>query len=72
MLQWRHLLSLVEGDALRDLRTQILADGRFHVFIYLVMAAGLWLLRETASGIGNDDAGRILRGDLILGSGCGM
>src|SRR3712207_3587742 len=39
-----HLLSLVPGGALRDPAAQILADGLFHVLMYVVTAAGLWLL----------------------------
>jgi len=44
VLQWHHLLSLVQGDALRDIRTQILADGLFHVLMYVLAGIGLWLL----------------------------
>ena len=43
VLQWHHLLSLVPGEAFRDLGTQIFADGMFHVLMYLITAAGLWL-----------------------------
>lgn len=42
VLQWHHLLSGVE--AVRDLRTQLLADGLFHVLMYVVALAGLWSL----------------------------
>ena len=44
VLQWHHLLSLVPGEPFRDIGTQILADGLFHVLMYLVTAVGLWLL----------------------------
>jgi uncharacterized membrane protein len=44
VLQWHHLLSLVPGEAFRDIGTQIFADGLFHVLMYIVTAAGLWLL----------------------------
>jgi uncharacterized membrane protein len=44
VLQWHHLLSLVEGERFRDLRVQILADGLFHVLMYAIALAGLWLL----------------------------
>jgi uncharacterized membrane protein len=30
VLQWHHFLSLVPGEALRDIGVQILADGLFH------------------------------------------
>lgn len=49
VLQWHHLLSLVEGVV--GLRAQILWDGLFHVAMYLVTAAGLWgLWRAYRSG----------------------
>src|SRR3712207_3582545 len=52
VLQWHHLLSLVPGESLRDLGTQILADGLFHVAMYLVTAAGLWLLWRHRQSLG--------------------
>ena len=39
VLQWHHLLSLVQGDLYRDIRMQILADGLFHAAAYLRPAA---------------------------------
>jgi uncharacterized membrane protein len=39
VLQWHHLLSLVQGDLYRDIRVQILADGLFHAAAYLRPAA---------------------------------
>jgi uncharacterized membrane protein len=44
VLQWHHLLSLVDAEAVRDIRVQILADGLFHVLMYAIATAGLWLL----------------------------
>jgi uncharacterized membrane protein len=44
VLQWHHLLSLVPGETFRDIGTQILADGLFHVLMYGITALGLWLL----------------------------
>ena len=44
ILQWHHLLSGVQAEALRDLRVQILADGVFHGMMYIVAGAGLWML----------------------------
>lgn len=70
VLQWHHLLSLVEGERFRDLGTQILADGLFHVLMYLVTALGLWLLwrRRAAFGSGAADW-RTVAGGGILGFG---
>ena len=42
ILQWHHLLSNVE--AVQDMRLQILADGLFHAFMYLIAAAALYKL----------------------------
>lgn len=41
ILQWHHLLSALDG---RDIRFQVAADGYFHALMYLLAAAGLWLL----------------------------
>ncbi|MFH5923015.1 DUF2243 domain-containing protein [Roseomonas xinghualingensis] len=64
ILQWHHFLSLVPGEALRDIRMQILADGMFHVAVYLIAMIGLWLLWRTRSQLG---AGRHLLGGALLG-----
>jgi uncharacterized membrane protein len=44
ILQWHHLLSLVEGGRYSDLRVQILADGLFHGAAYLLAISGIMLL----------------------------
>jgi len=44
ILQWHHLLSAVQTGALRDLRVQIMADGLFHLLMYLIALTGLWAL----------------------------
>lgn len=44
VLQWHHLLSNLEDAPFGDLRVQILADGLFHLAMYVVGAVGLWLL----------------------------
>ena len=49
VLQWHHLLSLVNAAPFQDPRVQILADGLFHVLMYAVALAGvvmLWRARE--------------------------
>ena len=43
ILQWHHLLSGIDGRA-SDLGFQILADGFFHLAMYAVALAGLFLL----------------------------
>ena len=46
ILQWHHLLSGLEsrGRPFADLRFQILADGYFHILMYVVAAIALWLM----------------------------
>lgn len=44
VLQWHHLLSGVTAEAVQDLRVQVLADGLFHLLMYVVALAGLWML----------------------------
>jgi uncharacterized membrane protein len=57
ILQWHHLLSGVDAEAVRDLRVQILADGLFHLLMYAVALAGLFALW------------RARRGGTVIGSG---
>lgn len=70
VLQWHHLLSLVPGSAFQDLGTQILADGLFHVLMYLVTAAGLLLLWRRRSALTHVATGRNdVLGGALLGFG---
>jgi uncharacterized membrane protein len=69
ILQWHHFLSLVPGEALRDLKNQIIADGAFHVLMYLVATLGLWLLWRARAGLSEVGAGRRLLGSVLLGFG---
>jgi uncharacterized membrane protein len=67
VLQWHHFLSLVPGEAFRDIRVQILADGLFHVAVYVLAALGLWLLWRSSP---RPEAGeRALLGAATLGFG---
>ena len=69
VLQWHHLLSLVDSPALRDIRTQILADGLFHVLMYLVALAGLALLWRSRQAFARPAGGRMLAACVLLGFG---
>lgn len=69
VLQWHHLLSLVPGETWRDMRNQILADGLFHVLMYLVASAGLLLLWKARRHLAEPGAGRRLAGGAMLGFG---
>lgn len=54
VLEWHHLLSNVERAA--DLRVQLLADGLFHVLMYLVALWALVLLWRRRQGLGGGAA----------------
>jgi uncharacterized membrane protein len=70
VLQWHHLLSLVPGERFRDIGTQILADGVFHVVMYLITAAGLWLLWRRRAALALPTGGwRVVAGGGLLGFG---
>ncbi|WP_247887434.1 DUF2243 domain-containing protein [Azospirillum sp. SYSU D00513] len=69
ILQWHHLLSAVEGPDWQDIRVQILADGLFHALMYLVAAAGLWLLWRGRRGLEAPGAGHRLLGHALVGFG---
>ncbi|MFC5480687.1 DUF2243 domain-containing protein [Massilia suwonensis] len=44
ILQWHHLLSLVTRPPFQNIRVQIMADGFFHLLMYVLAGAGLWKL----------------------------
>ncbi|MBB5710598.1 DUF2243 domain-containing protein [Sphingomonas xinjiangensis] len=69
VLQWHHFLSLVPGERFQDLRTQVLADGLFHVFVYALTALGLWLLWRARAGLDRPGAARRVAGGVLLGFG---
>lgn len=69
ILQWHHFLSLVPGEPYRDLRTQVLADGLFHLFVYLLTVVGLWLLWRARAVLDRPGARRRVLGGALLGFG---
>jgi len=70
VLQWHHLLSLVPGETFRSIKAQILADGLFHVLMYAVTAAGLWMLWRRRDALARHPQGwRIVAGGGLLGFG---
>lgn len=44
ILQWHHLLSAIDGPAAGDLRFQMVADGVFHLAMYVIALIGTGLL----------------------------
>ncbi len=67
VLQWHHLLS--EVDAVRDVRTQILADGLFHALMYVIGAAAIVLLWRRRAALAAPMAARVLQVSLAAGFG---
>jgi uncharacterized membrane protein len=68
VLQWHHLLSGLEA-ARQDVRVLILADGVFHLVMYLVAAWGLWLLWRGRHDFAAPGADRRLFAAGLLGFG---
>jgi uncharacterized membrane protein len=69
ILQWHHLLSLVRAPGLADPRAQILADGLFHVAMYLLALAGLALFWKERRGLATSGSGRTVLAGLLAGFG---
>lgn len=69
VLQWHHLLSAVEASGVRDIRVQILADGLFHLLMYVVAVAGLWQLWRCRRAFAEAGADRLLLADALIGFG---
>ena len=69
ILQWHHLLSGLQGAPYDDLRFQVLADGLFHVFMYVVTVVGLWLLWRSRREFAAPGADRLLLANAMIGFG---
>jgi uncharacterized membrane protein len=69
VLQWHHLLSALEGEAFRDLRVQVLADGLFHVAMYIIAMVGFWMLWRTRLEFARPGADRWMFASALIGSG---
>lgn len=65
ILQWHHLLLGVRSPLFQDMRVQILADGVFHMLMYLIAIAGLWSLWRGRASLG----GRKLLSHALIGFG---
>jgi uncharacterized membrane protein len=68
VLQWHHLLSGIE-EARTDIGFLIMTDGLFHVLMYVIAAAGLWLLWRARKQFGAPGADRLLLADALIGFG---
>ncbi|TPM90148.1 DUF2243 domain-containing protein [Mesorhizobium sp. B2-1-3A] len=66
ILQWHHLLSGLADPAGSDLRFQIMADGIYHLFMYVLAVAGAVLLvAARAAGARPERTSEILRLALV-------
>lgn len=69
ILQWHHLLSLVDAEAMRSVRAQILADGLFHALMYVVALAGLGVLWRSRRSLADEGGARRLWSGALIGFG---
>jgi len=69
ILQWHHLLSAIKAPALLDLRTQILADGVFHLAMYIALAGAIATAIRERRLLGKIDV-RWVVGIWLIGFGC--
>jgi uncharacterized membrane protein len=67
ILQWHHLLSLVEGVG--GITYQVLFDGLFHALMYVIAAVGLVLLWRGREALAAPNSGRQLLGSMLIGFG---
>jgi uncharacterized membrane protein len=64
ILQWHHLLSLVDGVS-----DQVLFDGLFHALMYIVAGAGLVGLVRSRTALSQPGSGRRLLAAALVGAG---
>jgi uncharacterized membrane protein len=69
ILQWHHLLSLVDSPLVADMRTQIIADGVFHALMYVIAAIALWMLLRARQELAGPHAARRLLANALIGFG---
>jgi len=69
ILQWHHLLSGWEGGVFEDIRFQMLADGVFHLLMYVVALWGLLLLWKARAELNRPSGGKVLLAYAFIGFG---
>lgn len=69
ILQWHHLLSGVPGETFRDIRVQIVADGVFHLLMYIIALIGLVMLWQSRASLTRSNEDRVLVGNALIGFG---
>lgn len=69
ILQWHHLLSGWNGGFFEDVRIQMLADGLFHLLMYVIAVWGLVLLWRNREELGQKAYGKLLLAYAFIGFG---
>jgi len=70
ILQWHNMLSSVRPPStLLDMKVNMLWDGLFHAFTWLMVALGLWRLWAASTRQDAHWSGRTLLGAMVLGWG---
>jgi uncharacterized membrane protein len=69
VLQWHHLFTNVDNAFFQDIKNQLLADGLFHVLMYVIAFAGLWKLWQARRDFAESGAGKLLLGNAFIGFG---
>ncbi|MDX3909944.1 MAG: DUF2243 domain-containing protein [Sphingobium sp.] len=69
VLQWHHFLSLLPGETMQDIRRQIMADGLFHVAVYVLTIVGLYCLWQRRAALSRPAAEHRITGGVLLGFG---
>lgn len=67
ILQWHHLLSLVEGVG--DLRSQVIFDGLFHALMYVIAVVGAVMLIRRRAALAQAASSRTLYAAVLIGFG---
>ena len=70
ILQWHHMVSArLPADTVPSLQMNTLADGLFHAATYVLVAAGVFLMRRGAQTAGAPVSRNVLPGGLLAGFG---
>lgn len=69
VLQWHHLLTAVERPPFKDIKIQLLADGIFHVLMYVIAIVALRSLWKAKQDYAVPNADRMLLANVFIGFG---
>ncbi|HEY4541260.1 MAG TPA: DUF2243 domain-containing protein [Noviherbaspirillum sp.] len=69
ILQWHHLLLGIERAPFQNIKVQIMADGLFHLFMYVVALIGLRALWRGRADFAGEGGERLLLANALIGFG---